>query len=219
DKYDRVDMKIRDGKGELILIELQYEREYDYLHWLVYGRARTITEHNNAGDTYSKVPKLVSISTLYFDPGLGNDDIYHGTTSFKGLHTNDELQLTEGLKDLFHRQRVADIFPEFHLLRVNRFDDMARNTLDEWIDFLKTGDMRNEYTARGLTKAKELPDVLNLPEAERQAYERYQDDLHFQASMVESTWGAGKLEGRKERIQIGKVVGIRIGERRRDPDR
>ncbi|MBF0108361.1 MAG: Rpn family recombination-promoting nuclease/putative transposase [Magnetococcales bacterium] len=207
DKYNRVDMKVKDNRGELILIELQYEREYDYLQRLIFGAARSITEHVNAGDPYSKVPKLISISILYFDLGQGDDYIYHGTTSFMGLHTHDELQLNEGQKDLFHRQSVHEIFPEFYLIKVNRFDEVARNTLDEWIYFLKTGDIRENFTARGLSKAKELLDVLNLPEAERLAYERYQDDLHFQASMVESTWEAGKLEGQKKGIQIGEERG------------
>ncbi len=213
DKYNRVDMKVKDSQGELILIELQYEREYDYLQRLVYAISKTITEHLKEGDAYSKVPKVISISILYFDLGQGNDYIYHGTTSFKGLHTNDELLLSEGQKGLFRHNTVQDIFPELYLIKVNRFDEVARNTLDEWIYFLKTGDIREGFTARGLDKAKEVLDILKLPEAERRAYERYQEDLHFQASMVESTWGAGMLEGIQIGRQEGRQDGIQIGER------
>ncbi|MBF0124860.1 MAG: PD-(D/E)XK nuclease family transposase, partial [Magnetococcales bacterium] len=32
DKYNRVDLKVKNAQGEVILIELQYERESDYLH-------------------------------------------------------------------------------------------------------------------------------------------------------------------------------------------
>ncbi|MBF0181605.1 MAG: Rpn family recombination-promoting nuclease/putative transposase [Magnetococcales bacterium] len=211
DKYNRVDMKVKNSQDELILIELQFEREHDYLQRLVYATSKTVTEHLDEGDAYSRVPKVIAISILYFDLGQGTDYIYHGTTSFRGLHTNDELQLNEGQKGLFHRQSVQAIFPEFYLIRVNRFDEVARNSLDEWIYFLKTGDIREEFTARGLQKAKVVLDVLQLPEDERLAYERYQDDLHFQASMVESTWGAGKLEGRKEGLQEGRQEGEQIG--------
>ncbi|MBF0294991.1 MAG: Rpn family recombination-promoting nuclease/putative transposase [Magnetococcales bacterium] len=198
DKSNRVDMKVRNSQDELILIELQYEREYDYLQRLVYATSRAVTEHVAEGEAYSKVPKVISISILYFDLGCGEDYIYHGTTSFRGLHTNDELQLNEGQKGLFRRQSVLEIFPEFYLLRVKRFDEVARNSLDEWIYFLKTGEIREEFTARGLQKAKTLLDVLQLPEEERWAYEHYQEELHYQASMVESTWVAGRLEGRQE---------------------
>ena len=46
-------------------------------------------------------------------------------------------------------------------------------------------------------------DILKLSDEERRAYERYSDDLHYQASMVQSSYGVGKLEGRKE----GKLEG------------
>ncbi|MBF0125024.1 MAG: PD-(D/E)XK nuclease family transposase, partial [Magnetococcales bacterium] len=32
DQYNRVDLKVKNAQGEVILIELQYERESDYLH-------------------------------------------------------------------------------------------------------------------------------------------------------------------------------------------
>ncbi|MBF0435298.1 MAG: hypothetical protein HQL77_07980, partial [Magnetococcales bacterium] len=73
------------------------------------------------------------------------------------------------------------------------------------IYFLKNGEIRDEFTARGLAKAKEILNILKLPEAERRAYERYKEDLHFQASMVQSTYVAGKLEGEKIGKQAGKV--------------
>ncbi|NGZ05184.1 MAG: Rpn family recombination-promoting nuclease/putative transposase [Magnetococcales bacterium] len=212
DKYNRVDLKVKNSQGELILIELQYEREHDYLQRLVYASSKAITEHLHKGDAYSKIPKIISISILYFDLGQGEDYVYHGTTSFRGMHLHDELQLNEGQKSLFQRQTVQEIFPEFYLLKVNRFDEVARTSLDEWIYFLKTGEIREEFSARGLNKAKELFDILNLPPAERQAYERYQEDLHFQASMVESTYGAGLIEGKRAGEQIGLQKGEQIGQ-------
>ncbi|MEO5334845.1 MAG: DUF4351 domain-containing protein [Magnetococcus sp. YQC-5] len=54
---------------------------------------------------------------------------------------------------------------------------------------------------------------MKLPESERLAYERYKDDLHYQASMVESTYGYGKMEGRKEGIEIGEQQGEKKGRR------
>ncbi|HIJ84269.1 MAG TPA: DUF4351 domain-containing protein, partial [Magnetococcales bacterium] len=50
-------------------------------------------------------------------------------------------------------------------------------------------------------------DVLQLPETERKAYERYQEELHDQASFVLSTYGAGKWEGE----QIGEQRGEQRG--------
>lgn len=44
---------------------------------------------------------------------------------------------------------------------------------------------------------------MNLPEKERKDYARYQDDLRYQASLVESNFGLGRLEGREEGITVG----------------
>jgi predicted transposase/invertase (TIGR01784 family) len=198
DKFNRVDLKVKNARGELTIIELQYERESDYLQRILFGTAKAITEHIREGEPYSSVVKVISVSILYFDFGRGADYIYRGTTQFRGLHTNDELDLNEGQKAMFKRDSVSALFPEYYLIKVNRFNDVARDTLDEWIYFLKNEDIRAEFTARGILKAKEQLDILKLPEAERLAYERYKNDLHYQASMVESTYGYGKMEGRKE---------------------
>ncbi|MBF0626682.1 MAG: Rpn family recombination-promoting nuclease/putative transposase [Magnetococcales bacterium] len=198
EKFNRVDMKVKNSEGELILIELRYEREFDYLQRLLFGIAKTITEHVDEGEPYAKVPKVISINILYFDLGEGKDYVYLGETSFRGVHTADELILSDAQKEMFKRKMVQEIFPAIYLIMVKRFNEVAKNTLDEWIYFLKKGEIREEFTARGLEKAKKVLDILQLSDAERQAYERYQEDLRFQASMVNNTWYAGKIEGKKE---------------------
>ena len=45
---------------------------------------------------------------------------------------------------------------------------------------------------------------MKLPEGERKAYEQYQEDLHYQASMFESTYIAGFYKGEAK----GKAEGI-----------
>ncbi|MBF0463297.1 MAG: Rpn family recombination-promoting nuclease/putative transposase [Magnetococcales bacterium] len=211
DKYNRVDLKVKNAQGEVIIIELQYERESDYLQRLLYGMAKTVTEHIAEGEPYSNIVKVIFVSILYFDLGRGTDYVYRGTTSFRGMHTHDELDLSEGQKALFHRDSVAALFPEYYLIKVKSFDDIARDTLDEWIYFLKNEEIREDFTARGLLKAKEQLDILKLPERERQSYEYYKDDLHYQASMVQSTYGMGRLEGLQEGWQGGLLAGAQKG--------
>ncbi len=208
DKFNRVDLKIKNTREEIIIVELQYEREWDYLQRLLFSTAKTITEHMTEGMSYANIVKVITISILYFDLGRGSDYIYVGNTTFRGLHTREELGLDEGQKALFQRPSIAALFPEHYLIKVRNFDDIARDTLDEWVYFLKNSDIRDEFTARGLKKAKERLDVLQLPETERKAYERYQEDLHDQASFVLSTYGVGKWEGE----QIGEKRGEKKGE-------
>jgi predicted transposase/invertase (TIGR01784 family) len=210
DKQNRVDLKARNARGEIILIEVQYQRQFDYLQRILHSTARTVVENLDEGQPYGEVVKVVSVSILYFDLGQGEDYVYHGATRFIGLHRQDELRLSEAQQDLYRRQEPHALFPEYYLIKVNQFDDVARDSLDQWIYFLKHEEVPEGFSARGLQEAKEQLDILKLPEAERRAYARYQDDLHQQASMVESSYGWGMHQGRK----LGREEG-QLQERRR----
>ena len=89
------------------------------------------------------------------------------------------------------------------LLNVNNFDGVARNTLDKWIYFLKNEEIKPGFKAKGLLQAKDRLDIMKLSDAERLAYSRYSDDLHYQASMVESSYGIGRINGIEEGIEKG----------------
>ena len=215
DKFNRVDLKVRNQHDDLIIIEVQYEREFDYLQRILFGTSKVITEHLNESDPYSKIVKVISVNILYFDLGQGEDYIYHGKTTFHGLHQQDTLQLSQDQQELYKKHAINEIFPEYYLIRVNNFNDIARDTLDEWIYFLKNEEIKANFRAKGLKKAKQELDILKLPEAERLAYERYRDDLHYQASMVESSYtvgiNKGLKKGREEGRQEGRAEGRQEG--------
>ena len=155
-------------------------------------------------DPYAKVVKVISVNILYFDLGHGDDYIYRGTTLFRGIHTGDKLDLSSEQQNLYKKETVSELFPEYYLLKINQFNDVAQNTLDEWIYFLKNEEIKDEFQAQGLKQAKEQLDIMKLPEDERRAFDRYVDDLHYHASMVESSYGIGILKGRKEGKEEGK---------------
>ncbi|MDM8517156.1 hypothetical protein QUF76_13225, partial [Desulfobacterales bacterium HSG16] len=85
--------------------------------------------------------------------------------------------------------------------------------LDEWIYFLKNEEIKDDFKAKGLKKAKQELDVLKLSEEERMAYVRYKDDLHYQASMFESSFTSGKMEGEEIGVEKGEKIGIKKGEK------
>ena len=45
DKFNRVDIRARNSKDEIILVEVQNTRELYYLERILYGVAKAITEH------------------------------------------------------------------------------------------------------------------------------------------------------------------------------
>ena len=86
DKFNRVDIKAKNSKGEIIIVEVQNTSELYYLERILYGVAKAITEHINLGDTYKEVKKVYSISILYFDLGEQQGERNHREEkSFRNL--------------------------------------------------------------------------------------------------------------------------------------
>jgi predicted transposase/invertase (TIGR01784 family) len=207
-KSNRVDIKVTDSEKRILIIEIQYSRELDYLQRILFASSKVISEHLPKGAAYSEVSKVISINILYFDFGKGDDYIYHGITHFIGLHNNSELQLSAEQKRLYKSEKIADIYPEYYLIEIRNFIDIAKDTLDEWIYFLKNETIEENFTAKGLKQAQETLDVLKMNEQERVAYELHQKELHHEASLYESTFVLGKLEGIDEGIEKGIEKGI-----------
>jgi len=197
-KLNRVDLKVENSKKEIIIIEIQFASEIDYFHRILFETSKVIVEHLDKGKAYQDTVKVISINIVYFDLGRGEDYIYRGTTNFKGFHSNDKLELSPNQKEMLKIDNIESIFPEYYILKVNRFDDNAKDTLDEWIYFLKNAKIKDSFTAKGLKKAKKEFSVLNLKDKDRIAYSRYQSNQHYEASMIFSSYGVGKMEGIKE---------------------
>jgi len=172
DKYNRVDLLTEIDSRELVLIELQVEGQFDYFHRMLYGSSKLITDNMDSGFTYEMVRKVISINIVYFDLGHGEDYIYKGVTDFKGIHNNDLLQLSVIQRGKFGKiASVSEIFPEYYILKVNEFDNFAKDRLDEWVYFLKNSEIRNEFDAKGLQKAAEELDILKLSKDDRDQYD------------------------------------------------
>ncbi|EKT4510856.1 Rpn family recombination-promoting nuclease/putative transposase [Flavobacterium psychrophilum] len=205
DKFNRVDILTHNSKNELIIIEIQSTYEIDYFHRMAYGVSKSISENLKLGQKYLEIKKVISINIVYFDLGQGQDYIYRGKTDFKGLHQNDILGLSEKQKQTFVKQEVADIFPEYFLLKVNQFNDIAKDTLDEWVYFLKNSEVKDDFKAKGLKEANEVLDIMRLEKDDQYGYNRYLDSLHLKASEVFSLQSEAEYKVREdEKIEIAK---------------
>jgi len=182
DKINRVDFLIKNKKGELIIAEIQNTKELDYFLRILFSTSKVITEHIKEGSPYKNIKKVISVSIIYFDLGQGEDYIYHGKTIFKGLHNNDILQLSNDQKQLFKKSNVSDLFPDYYIIKVNQFDDTAKDTLDEWIYFFKNSEIREEFKAKGLAEARKVLQEINLSDEELREYKRYKERLMDEAS-------------------------------------
>ncbi|MCK5917236.1 MAG: Rpn family recombination-promoting nuclease/putative transposase, partial [Cocleimonas sp.] len=113
DKFNRLDIKVRDTNNDIILIEIQYSSELDYLQRILYASSKAVTEQLKESDAYSKITKIISINILYFDFGEGEDYIYKGATSFIGLHNKTKLKLNPKQQELYKTTQIEEIYPEY----------------------------------------------------------------------------------------------------------
>jgi len=187
DKFNRVDMLVKDHLGRRIIIELQYTREDDYLQRMLYGTAKILTESLVKGEKYRDIARVLSVNIIHFDLGQGEDYLYEGRTEFRGVHRHDRLGLTEEQKKLFQVEAIENIFPEYYILKVNNFNDVARDGLDEWVYFLKNGKVNPGFGARGLKEAQAAMDETQLSAAEKSAYEHYIKVQRINMGVAEST--------------------------------
>ncbi len=198
DKYNRVDIKAKNSKGEIILVEIQQTREADYLQRMLYGVAKAITEHINTGNTYDQVKKVFSINILYFNLGEGSDYLYHGQTKLTGVHDGDELSLTEYERNDLKVVEPVDVFPEYYVIRVNEFNKMAVDPLEEWIRYLKDEYISPDTTAPGLKEARERLEYLRMTPEEQHAYDHFIDTMVRDADVYRTQMLESKLA--RERV-------------------
>lgn len=197
-KFNRVDIMAKNDKGELIIIEIQLSRQVHYLERILFGVGKAISDHITKGDSSKNVKKVYSISILYFDLGEGDDYIYHGQTVFRGVHTGDIFELSERDRNLLNMRSPKEVFPEYYLIRVNEFDKVATTPLEEWIDYLKNGNVRPDTTTPGLKEANEKLNYMQMSREERLAYEHYLDNLRIEEDCLESAKLEGRAEGKAE---------------------
>ncbi len=203
DKYNRVDIKAKDSKGSIIIVEVQLTTELYYMERILYGVAKAITEHISLGQRYSNVKKVYSINILYFDIGKGADYLYHGINTFKGVHTGDTLQINVKENNVIKMKTPEEVFPEYYIIRVNEFNKVATTPIEEWLDYLKNGRIKDDTTTPGLAEAREKLLYMQMNRADQLAYERHLDAMAVQTDAFD----AARIEGHVEGLEIGRAEG------------
>ena len=121
------------------------------------------------------------------------------------MHTGDVFELSERDRNLLNMRSPKEVFPEYYLIRVNEFDKVATTPLEEWIDYLKNGNVRPDTTTPGLKEANEKLNYMQMSREERLAYEHYLDNLRIEEDCLESAKLEGRAEGRAEaQIEMAK---------------
>ena len=211
DKFNRVDIKAKNSKGHIIIVEVQLTRQLYYLQRILYGTCKAITEHINIGDKYDQVKKVYSISLLYCDYGQGDDYVYHGQTRFKGIHTGNDLLVNTKEEGVIVQHLPREVFPEYYLVRVNVYDKIPESPLDEWMTYLKTGKVKEDTRTPGLQEVKKKLQYLSMSPQERKAYDAHMDNIMVQNDVLDTAHDEGYEEGYEEGREEGRAEGREEG--------
>ena len=212
-KFNRVDLKCIDSQGKQIIIEIQNQREADYLQRLLWGTSRAVVEGLELGKGYGEVVKVISISILYHTMRVSEkentDFIYYGTTELIGMHTKKPL--------ILHQSKVKNeevsvvtsknVFPEYYMIYVEKFEDMINEAIDEWVYFFKHGAIREDFKSPGILLAAKKLDYLMMSEEERRGYDDYLAYLGQELGILDTAKEEGREEGREEGILEGELKG------------
>jgi hypothetical protein len=92
--------------------------------------------------------------------------------------------LTTAQKKLLDKPTVHQAYPEYYLIRTTKFNDIVKDTLDEWIYFFKNSEVLDEFRAKGMQEVREKLNVMNLPEPERKNTTNFWSDFTMRRVML-----------------------------------
>ena len=167
---------------------------------MLFGTSKLVTEYINRGEGYDKVRKVYSINIVYFSLGHGKDIVYHGKTEFRGIHQNDILELSPFQRQTFKVDTVSQLYPEYYILKVNDFNQVAKTPLEEWIYYLNTGEIPDQAQAPGLNAARERLKLDRMSKDELKAYYRHLDNIVILRDNINTE----RAEGRAEGLEAGR---------------
>ena len=181
DKFNRVDIKAKDSNG-IIIIELIIAKDLFTIEKILYGTAKTITAHI-PNYKYNSDSKVFSIIISYYNLNGGNWYFQQG-----------------------YRNSI-----NYRFLMVPRFTGIATTPIEEWLDYLKNGRIKDDTTTPGLAEAREKLQYMQMSRADQLAYERHLDALAVQSDAFDAARIEGHAEGRAAGIEEGRAVGIEEG--------
>ena len=105
----------------------------------------------------------------------------------------------------------TDVFPEYYIVRVNEFNDVARTQLEEWLDYLQNNSIKDDTNTPGLKEARQRLLYMTMADADRRAYLAHMDNLRVQKDVLDTAKLEGLTEGRAEGRAEGLAEGIEKG--------
>ncbi len=92
-----------------------------------------------------------------------------------------------------------EVFAEYYIIKVNKFNDVAKDSLDEWIYYFKNNKLPTTYTAPGLDSVFSKLKYDDMSPQSKIDYDAHQKEMAISYGVIETA----KFEG----IQEGEAIG------------
>ena len=130
--------------------------------------------------------------------------VLHSSTIKLRCSTKEEngyksfLKLSPFQKETFKVDTVSQLYPEYYILRVNDFDKWSKVPLEQWINFLNTGEIPDDADAPGLCEAREHLKLDRLSKDELIAYYRHLDNVVILRDNINTERAEGRAEEKSD---------------------
>ncbi len=210
-KINKVDLMVK-SENEQFIIEIQNSRESDYFERILFGTSKVVVEKIKAGGKYKDIKKIISVNIIYYDIGRGEDYIYHGKTDFIGMNKNDKLIVRKKVyvSENQYKLEEINIFPEYYLIRVEKFEEVVGKPIDEWIYLFKNGEIKDNFKSKGMELVRKKLSYINMTPEQQNAYSNYLILLEREEDLLNTAKLEGVEEGRvDEKIEMAKKLIIK----------
>ena len=210
-KINRLDLKAKLSNAEFAVFEIQFLDQIDFLGKILFNACKAVVEQVAKGKPFD-IKKVYSVNIAYCDviaKDIKKEYLFRANLSkFQGTHFDECIPFSQNLNP---EKPANDLHPEYFMILPNKFDEQMRGKFDEWIYALKKSTVRNDFTAAGLQAVAEKLDVLKMTEEQRTTYNKYQEAIANEQSILRTAElkgeAKGKIEGKaEEKIAIAKKM-------------
>lgn len=172
DKFNRVDIKAKNNKGEIIIVDIHNVRMPYYYERRYFEWSGSIFQHLNIEATSCQ--KAYSFSILLYGVRKEDPSIYEPLT------------------------RIGNIPIERYIINANQTDKEASIEVKEWLRYLGNGKIDDQTEVPGLKEAKEKLSFETMSVADYRKYENYLSKVMYQNDIFEAAREEGRAEGETE---------------------
>jgi len=210
DKTNRVDLRAQINGGEIVLFEIQFIQEFDFLGRVLFGVSSAIVDQVKAGKFYN-IQKIYSVIVAYSNLNAKREYLFSGEmNNFHGVHYKNELiPFSQAIAP--KSKKMTDIHPEYYLILPRMFDEKLRSRFDEWVYILKNSAARDDFKAAGIKEAKTKLDYLRMTPEQKKEYKRYMEKRRSADSAIQTAEGKGERRGERRGLRKGLEKGLQKG--------